>query len=262
MILNEYAVGISVPIEPDYVLSPTVIYDDELTGIYFETEDEEYGRITFYNLDSIRICRGEYLPCNDDWTEDKEWCWVYEVQHSSWQIERYTYEKKHYGKAYEFGGNVEDMITEFKHYIFRFHDQFVEVIARGFWWEQDKESLINRPLLKGHPFKDLPQESATFYDAHGYKSQVRTNPIALKKLIEQAIYCPQKLYQFAMLITSNSNVDHTVSITNTNGKIKASLSGFFGRKEIIFDKVPSLEEVLPYIDKYMFEVAGRRKTIK
>lgn len=256
---KEYAQGISVPIKPDSVLSPTVIYADDLTGIYFETEDERYARITFYNLDAIRICRGEYLPYDDDWTEDKEWCWVYEVQNSAWQIERYTYEKKHYGRAYEFGGNVNDMLSDFKHYIFSFHDQFVEVIARGFWWEEDQTSLINRPLQKGHPFLALTEEQVSLYEAYGYKSQIRTNPLPTSQLIEQAKFCPQKLYQFALIIDNHASIDHTVTITNKNAIIEANLRGYFGKKEVCFSGIPSLEEILPYIDNYISEVAERRK---
>ncbi|MDR0229365.1 MAG: hypothetical protein LBI72_09915 [Flavobacteriaceae bacterium] len=258
---EEYAIGISTPISPEYVLTPTVLYADELTGIYFETTDEQYGRITFFNLDAIRICRGEYLPYQDDWTEDKELCWVYEVQHSSWQVERYIYEKKHYGRAYEFGGNVNDMLTEFKHYIFSFHDQFIEVIAKGFWWEKDNKSLLNQPLQQEHPFLPLSENNATYYEAHNYKTQIRTNPLPIEQLIEQSKFCPQKLYQFALIIDQHLSIDHTVSITNTKGKIQTVLSGYFGKKEVTFEGITSLETILPYIDTYILEVVERRKAM-
>lgn len=257
-----YAIGITIPLKPDYVLTPTVLYSDELTGIYFETEDEQYARISFYNLDAIRVCRGEYLPYPDDWTEDKDWCWVYEVQNSDWQIERHAYEKRHYGRAYEFGGNVDDMLTEFKHYIFSFHDQFVEVIAKGFWWEKDDKSLINQPLKEGHPFLTLAESTATHYEAHGYQTQIRANPLPIEALIEQAKFCPQKLYQFALIIEGKASIDNTVSIINTDGSVHTELNGYFGTKIKRFEGVPSLEDVLPYIDKYMLEVAERRKAME
>ena len=62
----ELAKGIIIPVVADFVLSPDVLYSDELTGIYFQTEDEQYGRITFENLDALKICRGEILPFPDN----------------------------------------------------------------------------------------------------------------------------------------------------------------------------------------------------
>lgn len=259
---TEYALGITVPIEADYVLSPTVLYDDELTGIYFNTEDEQYGRITFSNLDAIRVCRGEYLPYPDDWTEDKEVPWVYVVQHSKWQMERYRYEKSHYGRAYEFGGDVEDMRTDFKHYIFKFHDQFVEVIARGFWWEKDTNSLMNQPLQVGHPFLNLPTDEATLHQAHGLTTQITKNTLPIDVLIEHTQYCSQKLYQFALILEGTASVDNTVSIVNKDGKTQSELRGYFGRKAQTFDGIPTLEEILPYIENYMSEVAERRRAMR
>jgi hypothetical protein len=58
----ELAKGIIAPVITDFVLSPDVFYGDELTGIYFQTQDEQFGRITFENLDALKICRGENLP--------------------------------------------------------------------------------------------------------------------------------------------------------------------------------------------------------
>jgi hypothetical protein len=49
------------------------------------------------------------------------------------------YENKHYGKSHEFGGNVNEMLTDLKHYLFSFHDQFMEIIARGFWFEESEQ---------------------------------------------------------------------------------------------------------------------------
>lgn len=258
---NEYAIGLLIPIDNNYVLSPTVIYDDELTGIYFDTNDDLYGRITFNHLDSIKISRGEYLPYQDDWSEDKEIAWVYEVQHSRWQVERYTYEKAYYGSSYEFGGNVEDMLTDFKHYIFQFHDQFVEVIARGFWWEKDEQSLMNQPLQLGHPFLNLPTDEVQIHEAHGLTTQITKYTLPAEILIEQAKYCSQKLYQFALLLEGTAHIDNTVSIVNKNGKVYSELRGYFGKKAHIFDGIPTLEEVLPQIEQYMSEVAERRKAM-
>ncbi|MBQ0153065.1 MAG: hypothetical protein KBS61_09265 [Chryseobacterium sp.] len=92
--------AIKVPIIADYVLSPIVIYNDDFTSINIETEDEQYGRITFQNLDAIKMCRGE-MPPYDDEEEFEMGTWVYKVENSLWLQERYTYEKKHYENCYE-----------------------------------------------------------------------------------------------------------------------------------------------------------------
>lgn len=62
------------------------------------------------------------------------------IENSSWQKECFDYENKYYGSAYEFGGDVKEMITDLKHYLFSSHDQFTEVIARRFWFEEAGEA--------------------------------------------------------------------------------------------------------------------------
>lgn len=46
------------------------------------------------------------------------------IENSSWQKECFDYENKYYGSAYEFGGDVKEMMTDLKHYLFSSHDQF------------------------------------------------------------------------------------------------------------------------------------------
>jgi len=43
---HPYIQAIKVPLVADLVLSLTVLYDDNGTSICFETEDEQFGRIT------------------------------------------------------------------------------------------------------------------------------------------------------------------------------------------------------------------------
>ena len=58
---------IRIPVIADLVLSPDFFYGDN-TGIYFVTDDDQYGRITFENLDSVKICRGEVMPYKVDYS--------------------------------------------------------------------------------------------------------------------------------------------------------------------------------------------------
>jgi hypothetical protein len=136
-----------------FVLSPELYYagnkSEVHTGINFITSSDKYGRITFENLDAIKICRGEVMPYEFDWSLCEDHTWVFQIENSKWLPERFDYENEHYGKAYEFGGNVHDMQTDFEHYLFSFHDEFIEAIARGFWFEEDENSLLQKGLSSG-----------------------------------------------------------------------------------------------------------------
>lgn len=260
----ELAKGFAIPLKPDPVLDPEVYYDPDpkarsITGIYFQTEDDQFGRMTFENLDAIRISRGEYLPYADDWQEGQPYCWVTTVEHSNWLKQRYAYEKKHYGDSYEFGGNVEDMLTDFKHYVFSFHDQFIEVIARGFWFEKDAGSLFGRPLLPGHPFLPLPETQTTEISAHGLISRVRINPEHIETLKTNTRYCSQPLMEFMLQLAPKTRPDHFLQLIQRNGQVVSKLSGLLGNPIQEFTGVATLAQVQPYIEQYMQKIAKRRK---
>jgi hypothetical protein len=255
----ELANGIIIPVFADYVLSPDVLYSDELTGIYFQTDDEQYGRITFENLDALKICRGENLPFNDDWEEGQDCTWIYKVANSKWLKERFDYENENYGSSYEFGGNVNEMLTDFSHYVFKFHDQFVEVIARGFWLEKDKKSLFKRELQVGHPFLNLTNSNIEKFVSHHLTCQIRTNPKPQDKLVLDAKFCSQKLIEFALELDGRASVDNSLILSYRNGKLISCLRGYFGKQIVEFEGIAKFEDVKPYIDKYMKEVYERRK---
>ncbi len=64
------------------------------------------------------------------------------IENSAWLKERHKYESVNDGSSYEFGGNVDEMLSDFNHDIFSFPDQFIEVITRGIWFEKDPENLF------------------------------------------------------------------------------------------------------------------------
>jgi len=253
--------GIEVPIEPDSVLTPDVYYGNQATGIYFETDDNHFGRISFENLDAIKVCRGEYLPYDYSYNDGGPFYWAYRIENSDWLSVRYSYEKDKYGTAYEFGGNVKEMLTDFSHFLFQFHDQFVEVIARGFWFEKSRTILLNQPLSEGHPFLDLPETNLEKFIAHTLTCQVRVNPLPIEHLVKNARYCSQKLFQFALELDGSASVNHTVVLFYRSGQLSCVLRGYFGRPVVEFDGIPTLEKVKPFIEKYMEEVLQRRKAM-
>lgn len=252
---------ISIPVIADSVLSPDFFYGDHI-GIYFVTDDDQYGRITFENFDSVKICRGEVMPYKFDYSLAGKRTWIYQIENSKWQLERFHYENKYYGTSYEFGGDVNEMLVDFKHYLFSFHDQFVEVIARGFWFEQDKDSLFGKPLMNGHPFLSLPTENPEIIEASSLKCHIRKNLKSKEQLIHDAQYCSQKIYEFALEFDGKAKVDNTVLLSYREGKLISTLRGYFGRQEVKFDGFVNLEQIVPFIENYMQEVNERRKSMK
>lgn len=260
----EVARDLYVPVERDHVLSPQLCYGDPFdediwTAIYFITEDEQYGRITFEGLDSIKISRGEYFPYPYKKSEEVPYSWVKIVENSRWQKERFNYEKTHYGSSYEFGGDVNEMLYDYKHYVFSFHDEFIEAIAQGIWFETSSEKLLGKALLPGHPFLPLPESNTIKIEAYGLICQVRINSKDEEILKRDARLCSQTLMEFALELGERPSINHTLSLILRNNKYISVLRGYFGQAKVEFDKIPTLEEVKPYIESYMKEVAERRR---
>lgn len=247
---------IKIPVIADSVLSPDFLYGDQ-AGIYFVTCEDRHGRITFENLDAVKICRGEVMPYA--LTEYETGVWVYQIENSAWQNERFAYEKKHYGDAYEFGGNVNEMLTDFKHYYFEFHDEFIEVIARGFWFEENGRNLFKKPLQKGHPFLPLSQEGMDVMMAHGLTCQIRRSTQSEDQLQYGAQFCSHRLFEFALTFEGKDFISHQVMLSYRSDQLISTLRSSFGKPVAEFSGIANLEQVKPYIEQYMAEVSERRK---
>ena len=255
----ELVKAIKIPIIADSVLSPDVYYGDGTTGIYFQTYDDQFGRITFNNLDAIKICRGEMMPYEYKWGTDERGTWVFKIENSKWLIERFKYENENYGDSYEFGGNVNEMLTDFDHYLFSFHDQFVEVIARGFWFEKSEKSLFKQPLQLGHPFLNLPEIEVKIFEVAGIKYKVIFNPTPIDQLIKDSQYCQQPLIEIATEFEGNYSINHTLLIMQRKGKLISVLRQFFGRPTFEKEGIATFDDIKPLIDK---EILERRKQVR
>lgn len=257
----ELVKAIKIPIIPDSVLSPDIYYGNDITGIYFETCDNQFGRITFNNLDAIKVCRGEMLPYEYKWGTDERGTWVFRIENSKWLAERFNYEKEHYGDSYEYGGNVNEMLTDFTHYLFSFHDQFVEVIARGFWFEKSERSLFRQPLQLGHPFLNLPETDVKILEIEGVKCKLIFNPLSMDNLIKNSQYCPQPLIEIATEFDGKYSIRYILFIMQRQGKLISVWRQFLGRTIFEKDGVASFDDIKPFIDKEIFEIVERRKQI-
>ncbi len=248
---------LSVPVEADSIESPTVNYGEGHASVGFLTRDERWGRVTFERLDALRVSRGEYEPYETDWKDGKPPGWVQTLEESPWLMSRYEYEKRHYNTSYNFGGDVEEMLREFSHYVFSFHDEFVEAIAAGIWFEEAGECIGNGPLLKDHPLLDIDEQSVVEqFVEHGIRCQVRQNPREIAELVQDARFCSQKLYQFAL--DGTVSVSWTLDIRERGGTLHSYLRNSFGNAERTFDAVPPMSELKPIIAAWLEEVRQRR----
>jgi hypothetical protein len=254
----EIARPIKIPVITDMVLSPDIFYSDG-AGIYFKTENNKFGRITFENLDSIKICRGEYMPYEFNSELEEFGIWVFQIENSKWLTERFNYENTNYGDCYEFDGNVNDMLSYYKHYLFSFHDEFVEIIASGFWFEEDDNDLFKKELKEGHPFLPLPENGMERIEHCSLSVQIRINQKSKDKMINDAQFCSQKIFEFLLELDGRTTVVSTVLLSYKNDKLTSALRGYFKGPIAEFDGVANLEQIKPYIKKYMEEVYERRE---
>lgn len=257
--------AIKVPVTADSVESPAVYYGNnvnDITQICFQTHDEQFGRITFRNLDAIKVCRGEMMPYEYEWGTDDRETWVFKIENSKWLAERYNYEKVHYGSFHEFGGNADEMLTDFKHLLFSFHDQFVEVITRDFWFEKSENNLFRKPLQIEHPFNNLPENKVQLFEVAGVKYKAIFNPIPIEQLTENTQYSRQTLIEIAIECDGKYSIDKTLVIMQRQEKIISALREFSGRASFEKFGIATFDDIKPIIDKQAFEIAERRKNRK
>jgi hypothetical protein len=251
--------GLRVPLKADSVEGPVVTYGKGPAAINFLGDDGRWGRVTFEKLDAIRICRGEHDPYDRSAGDGGEWSWVSVVADSPWLRERFEYEKRHYENAYEFGGDVNEMIREFSHYVFHFHDQFVEALSAGIWFEVADAFIGDRDLDPMHPALYLPASTvAERFEAQGITCQVRRNPRAMAEILADAAFGSQKLLQIAAELDGSATPDWTLSVRVRGGRTESSLRSYFGKIEARYDGVPELDTVRPRIEAWLAEVRQRR----
>lgn len=248
---------IQVPLKADSVERAIVSYGIGPAAINFLVDDGRWGRVTFENLDSLRVCRGEYDPYDSAGDENPS-SWVAVVVDSPWLRERFEYENRHYAGAYEWGGDVNEMLRDFSHYVFTFHDEYVEALSPGIWFEVANRMIGNREPDPTHPMRDLP-ESQERFEAHGISCQIRRNPRPMAEILEDAALGSQKLMQFAAELDGDASPSWTVTVRVRGGRTQASLRDYFGNVTAQYDGIPTLDDVQPGIEAWLREVHQRRK---
>ena len=251
---------LETPLIADSVEPPIVRYGGPMTAVHFVLDDGRWGRATFERLDALRICRGEHDPYSAAPDEPGAFTWVSTVSDSAWLRERYEYERRHYADAYNFGGNVDEMLDEYSHYVFSFHDEFVEAIAAGVWFESADEMLGDRDLEPDHPLRGLAAVAPVErFESSGIVAFVRRNPSPLDELERAAALCSQTLLEIGAELDGSSSSHWSLTRRVRNGIGRSFLRGYFGNAAETFDGIPSLAEIRPRIDRWLAEVRERRR---
>ena len=209
----------------DGVASPEIRYSDEMNCLLFWTDDVEaghVGRVLFEGFDAIRVCRGEHMPYEDDWSADDypRYPWVFEVDDSRWLRERDEYETRHYQTP---------LLEEYVHYVFRFHDEYVELIAKGIWFDEVRYAeLADVPvdLPADHPLLPLPDHlPAEEFEVEGIRCGVRHNPLTRETLVERSRLCSQKLFQYCMTLDGQTKPSYAAELRTVRDRPMTRLRG-------------------------------------
>lgn len=178
--------------------------------------------------------------------------------HRGWS-KRHRYEKRHYEEAYESGGDVDDMLRDYSHYVFSFHDQHVEALCAGIWFETADECLGTSEFTAKHPLADLPRPSEPeFLEGYGLRCEIRRNPLPGTDILKNAELCSQKLLQLA-LGDGAARADWTLAVRVRDGKVRSVLKNWFGTIERRYGGVASLADVRPTVMEWLRGVEERRR---
>ena len=250
------AKAVSVPLDADRVISPIVRYGRPLTAIFFPIKNAmpdaapSWGRVTFEGFDSIRCCRGENTPYEvDDYR-----AWAYEVSDSQWLNERHAYEMEYYETP---------LLEEYHHYVFAFHDEFVEAIAKGIWVESTGFAISDE-MTPYHPLKplpiNLPAESKVL---HGISFEIRTNPLPIQELVERSKLCSQKLFQFYLMLDGKRSESYWAELRTIEGRSTTKMwDGWSFTKGVTIKGIAKIEDLMSEWEKHVYEVAEQRKEME
>jgi hypothetical protein len=229
--------------------------DQAYTAVYFEvTASGGLGRVTFEGLDAVRASRGEHLPFDYDHARLRHGDWVYVVDRSAWLQERHDYETRHYATP---------LIETHRHYLFVFHDEFVEAIAAGIWLDlADRANPFATPI--SHPLRSFDVEipCRRFVSAGGLEWELRRSPRLDGDLIRDSRFCSQRVFQFNLVLDGDNREAASIWIRTVDDVLVSRISrpwvGEFGRVEGFAQP----EDFSPQWEAYLDDVAQRRRQMR
>ncbi len=233
-----YAVPKLVPLAADPVESPRLVYGSMpiqpgswrgFDAVLFPMRDDSIGRVTFEGLDSIRAARGESLPYRRQGGPRERDEWVYVVYGSGWLQERHDYEFKNYQTP---------LIDRYDHYLFAFHDEFIEAIALGIWLDRPDAANPLKPPEE-HPLLELGEATAVDRAVTSNVAwELRANPTPTDELLAASCLCSQRLLQYNLVLDARSREHASVWLRTRHGRTVSSfVTGFFGRERVTADGI-------------------------
>lgn len=257
--------GVAPTLHPETSCGPEIHYDGRPSFTYPDRNDE-IVRVSFERWDALRVCRGEHLPFEFEPAGEYPqgaWPWCFVVDQSPWLAERYAYEKAHYGSAYNFGGNVDEMLTDFDHYVLSFHDEFVEVIAGGIWFERIAGALPPGQYADEHPARELgPERCIERFVHRGIECEVLQSQHSTEEIRERALLCAQPVvaFEFSFPGEKRGRAAFTLTMRARRGvTVYLWRSGFFDHEKARFEEMPPMEELRRRFLDYLDEVIARRE---
>ncbi len=249
------------------MLSPRFVYghcapftgngDRDTDALWFpqphgDDGDGGEGRVTFEGLDSVRACRGEHLPYEHavPFTRGN---WVYQVSDSPWMTDRHAYEFDHYQTP---------LTGSYRHYLFKFHDEFIEAIAQGIWLDRPDPTAPLR-LPNDHPLARLELQTAAEnrQSPSGLSWELRRSPKEHSALIEDSKLCSQRLYQFNLVLDGTSSESASVWLRTVDGRTTCRMTRAWVGEVANHDGLASAEHFFDVWEQYVGEVAARRRAM-
>lgn len=192
--------------------------------------------------------RGEHLPYDNGLDYSS---WVYTIRDSAWLAERHAYEQEHYETP---------LLETYQHYLFCFHDDFVEAIAEGVWFDvasADDPFRIDRDHpLSAAPFTDTAKEGV----AHGLPWAVRTTDRPASTTLAASAFCSQRLFDFILRLDGEESVSASALLRTREGRTRTHLTmPWWVGVVASVDGVAGPDDFAGHWDEYCREVAQRRR---
>lgn len=262
-------VGIEVPVNAARVFDAkdrdwTPYMDDEapLEGIYFSASGRGhpgFGRIIFYNRSNMwsDVCWHELNGV--DLSRVKSKYWVYEIENSTCFVPGFD------------DGNCDfyldhdkpNLLSESKHYVFRFGERTCQAIAAGLWVEASEVDLRDQPLMEGHPALPLPDYcEIDQLDKREVSCQVRYTPLDEASLIEGIRLHPHTLIEYELLGGKRAGADYVLRLLMRSDRLTSVLLRTDNQEELAqFDGLATHADALPFIELELdiARTSGRKK---
>src|SRR5262249_7527923 len=145
--------------------------------------------------------------------------------------------------------------------LFRFHDEFVEALALGIWFEKNPEPARRGPPPAGHPLAGLSRDAPVLESVAvgGVSYQVRANPKPMAEILWGARYCSPTLFDF---VVETAGVVYRVDLRTRRGSTRSILCNFLGTEKARREGVATLEQARAMCEPYLQDMGRRRRSLQ